>query len=292
MATTIDFEDTNKINWTDSDDFLYFAFGDFNSADYGLFRTSNSNRYTINLSPPTKDLTAEVPGGDGQYYFGTYYQPKVFDVNFSFEGLRLDQINTIKNVFSGKEIKELCFSEDCEHGITMDGDTSYPSIVNAKIYMAKVTGQPNIKTIAFNDGQDEKYSGEGTIQFTAYWPYARSYRPITNRRTTAAGATETEFTLTNNGIDTYFSFEASSGSKVTKIEIDNDNYVSALDGEYIESWDSKTGIIKSSKGIIGYESKGQGGLMSIPTNGVKITVSHQDTTGNKNLTFSYYQWYC
>jgi hypothetical protein len=69
-----------SLGWNGGDDFLHFAFGDFNSKNFAsggiIYRTSDSNRYNINLAPPMRDITAEVPSGDGQYYFGTFHQPK------------------------------------------------------------------------------------------------------------------------------------------------------------------------------------------------------------------------
>jgi hypothetical protein len=80
-----------SLGWNGGDDFLHFAFGDFNSKNFAsggiIYRTSDSNRYNINLAPPMRDITAEVPSGDGQYYFGTFHQPKVFDISFAFDNL-------------------------------------------------------------------------------------------------------------------------------------------------------------------------------------------------------------
>jgi hypothetical protein len=77
----------NNINWTEGDDFLAFAFGDFVSSNAGIIRTSDGDRYNINLVPPMQDKTADVPGGDGQYYFGTTHKPKVFSISFAFDNL-------------------------------------------------------------------------------------------------------------------------------------------------------------------------------------------------------------
>jgi predicted phage tail component-like protein len=136
----------SRITWNEGDDFIAFAFGDFDSKSIGLVRTSQSSRYEEYLSAPTKDLTAEVPGGDGQYYFGTYHQPKVFNVNFAFDNLTKRQIRELKRVFSGKEMRELTFAEEYN-----------------KIYMAKVTSQPNLKTLCFDVNGEEIYKGEGTV---------------------------------------------------------------------------------------------------------------------------------
>ena len=88
MAESIQWD---GLAWSEGDDFLHFAFGTFNSKSFSnggtIYRISNSNRYNIHLAPPMQDITAEVPGGDGQYYFGTHHKPKVIEVSFAFEGL-------------------------------------------------------------------------------------------------------------------------------------------------------------------------------------------------------------
>ena len=76
----------------------------------------------MNLVPPMQDKTADVPGGDGQYYFGTYHKPKVFDISFAFDCLTQEGLRKLKNIFAGKEMRELVFSEEPD-----------------KVYMAKVT---------------------------------------------------------------------------------------------------------------------------------------------------------
>ena len=141
--------------------FIAFSFGDFNTSDYNVgeksfVRTSDGDRYNESLAPDMMDKTAEVPGGDGMYFFGTNHRSKLFDISFAFENLTKADIRALKKAFSGKDIKELCFSEQSD-----------------KVYMAKVTGQPSIKTLAFDDGDEEVYKGEGSVSFTAFWPYAR-----------------------------------------------------------------------------------------------------------------------
>lgn len=126
----------NSLTWSEGDDFLHFAFGAFNSKSFSsggtIYRTSDSNRYNIHLAPPMQDITAEVPGGDGQYYFGTYHKPKVIDVSFAFEGLTKNEIQGLKRAFTGKELKELAFSEDVTYE---EGNVN-----DFRIYTAKVTG--------------------------------------------------------------------------------------------------------------------------------------------------------
>jgi hypothetical protein len=164
----------NSLNWTKDDDFITFAFGDFNSKSFGqvidnngkittpasyIIRTSDSDRYNIHLAPPMQDKTADVPGGDGQYYFGTTHKPKVFDISFAFDNLTKSQIQNLKQAFNGKEMRELAFAEDCTYTTTGDVTT----ISDYRVYMAKVTSQPNIKALCFVENGVEVYKGEGSV---------------------------------------------------------------------------------------------------------------------------------
>jgi hypothetical protein len=53
---------------------LDFKYGDNYASDFGLIRVSNGSRYNDNLLPTLNDKTADVPGGDGMYYFNSYYK--------------------------------------------------------------------------------------------------------------------------------------------------------------------------------------------------------------------------
>jgi hypothetical protein len=53
-----------------------------------------------------------------------------------------------------------------------------------KVYSAKVTGTATIKYIPFSEGETNRvYKGEGSIQFTCYTPFARSYKKFLNEYT-------------------------------------------------------------------------------------------------------------
>lgn len=106
-----------------------------------------------------QDKTVQVPGGDGTFYFGSYYTQRQFNVSFAFDDLTEQDIEVIRRHFGDKKIHNLIFDE-CPY----------------KIYSAKVTGTATIKYLAFNEGEGRErvYKGEGSIQFTCYNPFARS----------------------------------------------------------------------------------------------------------------------
>lgn len=298
----------NNINWAEGDDFLAFAFGDFNSKSFGeiidnsgniitpasyILRTSDGNRYNIHLAPPMQDKTADIPGGDGQYYFGTTHKPKVFDISFAFDNLTKSQIQDLKRAFNGKEMRELAFAEDCIY------DATNGIIVDSRVYMAKVTSQPNIKTLCFDTDEGEKYKGEGTVQLTAYWPYCRNIKYVDNivqsnadqgkRLILKKDNTTTKINLSNNGdIPSHFVFEVKGEAEISKLVFEAEESITTIEGEKITYWDSKTGIIKSGNEIIAYTGNG---LHHIPVDGENLTITYKESTIDQSAYIKYYNWY-
>ena len=141
-------------------DYIGFTYNGKHSSELGILRTSDGSRFNENLLPTMQDKTVQVPGGDGTYYFGSYFTQRQFSVSFAFDSLTEQQLAELKAHFGDKQIHDLIFDE-----------TPY------KVYSAKVTGTATIKHVPF-DGEDEIiYKGEGTIQFTCYYPFARAIEP-------------------------------------------------------------------------------------------------------------------
>ena len=137
-------------------DYVGFTFNNVHSSSLGIVRTSDGSRFNENLLPTIQDKTVQVPGGDGMYHFGSYYTQRQFNISYAFDDLTEEQLSRIKAVFGDKKIHELIFDE-----------------APYKKYYAKVTGQASIKHIPFGEGEHKRiYKGEGSIQFTAYDPYA------------------------------------------------------------------------------------------------------------------------
>lgn len=166
--------------------YLGFTYNKIHSSRFGIVRTSTSNRYDDGLAPGTSLKTATVPGKDGAYFFGGQYSPRQFTINFAFDGLTDVQLRELRKWLSGKEIYDLIFDE-----------SPY------KIYSAAVTGTSVVKHLSFPKNptewgeheatyeglyygklkdedpapeltRDVVYKGEGSVQFTCYFPFARS----------------------------------------------------------------------------------------------------------------------
>ena len=141
-----------------SNDYVGFTFNGIHSSELGIVRTSDGSRFNENLLPTLQDKTVPVPGGDGAYFFGTYYTQRQFNIQFAFDEMTEKQLVKLKKWLGDKKIHELIFDE-----------TPY------KAYKAKITGSAVIKYIPFSEGATNRvYKGEGSIQFTAYFPFARS----------------------------------------------------------------------------------------------------------------------
>lgn len=137
-------------------DYIGFTYNGKHSSDLGIVRTSNGSRFDESLLPTMQDKTAQVPGGDGTYYFGSYYTSRQFSVSFAFDNLTEEQIAQLKSHFGDKKIHDLIFDE-----------RPY------KTWRAKVTGSATLKYVPFAESETNRiYKGEGTIQFTCYQPYA------------------------------------------------------------------------------------------------------------------------
>lgn len=159
-------------------DYVGFIFNGKHSSDLGIVRTSNGSRFDENLLPTIQDKTVQVPGGDGTYFFGSYYTQKQFTIPFAFDSLTEEKFKELKNWLGDKKIHDLIFDE-----------------APYKIYKAKVTGSATIKHIPFGEGETNRlYKGEGSIQFTCYQPYARSrFKTLEEYKYTKISISEGDF---------------------------------------------------------------------------------------------------
>ena len=176
-----------------SGDYIGFSFNGVHSSDLGIMRISDGSRFNENLLPTIQDKTVQVPGGDGTYYFGSYYTQKPINISFAFDSLTEEQLALMKKTFGDKKVHSLIFDE-----------------APFKVYQAKVTGTASIKHLVFEEGTTNRiYKGEGSVQFTAYNPYAVSKYKVLEQYTDCTNQLEwveasgilTEEERKNHGID-------------------------------------------------------------------------------------------
>ena len=172
-------------------DFTGFQFGDWKSHDEEdviVYRVSEGDRYNEILHPEIRDLTAEMTGMDGQYYFGSTYGPKQFDINIAFDSLTEEQFRKLKTVFSTKEPKRLIFDE-CPYKYYLAKlespiELSYVCFDEPKKELETTQGIPykdkngnktTIHTVMRNTNTYNRiYKGEGRISFICHYPFAKS----------------------------------------------------------------------------------------------------------------------
>lgn len=142
-------------------DFLGFTLGDIHSSQLNITRVSSGDRYTDILLPSFKDITAEAPGGDGMYYWNTFYTQKPFTLDFAYDDLRDEDLRALRKLFSFKGVQPLIFDE-----------------LPYKKYMVKCVAPPTFKYICFDYMEMRLYKGEGSINLVAYYPYALATSPI------------------------------------------------------------------------------------------------------------------
>lgn len=162
-------------------DFLSFSFmGVDSSEDLNIVRTSDGDRFDEDLTPEIKDVTVEVPGMDGEYFFGSTYGTRTFEISFAYDSLTEEQFRKLRKVYGQRRLGELIFSE-----------RPY------KRYIAKIESPIELSYICFDErrytddgsrgtgikdrvlrtiSEDTQriYKGEGKITFIAYFPFAKS----------------------------------------------------------------------------------------------------------------------
>lgn len=147
-----------------SGDFIGFTFNGVHSSDMGIIRTSDGSRFNENLLPASTDKTVQIPGGDGTYYFGSNYTQRQISISIATDELTETQFRQLKQWLGDKQIHPLVFDE-----------------APYKRYMVKTSSIPTLKFICFdnitkNNGEivvNRVYKGEGSLQFIAYFPFAR-----------------------------------------------------------------------------------------------------------------------
>lgn len=138
-------------------DFCGFRWGQIHSSDLNLVVVSSSDRYTKNLLPEIQDVSTEISGGDGQYYFGSTFTTRTFEVDVAFNKVDERGWRRIANFFATDKLQDLVFDE-----------------LPYKTYKAKLSTKPEFTYICFTDRDTNQrvYKGEGKLTFICYYPYA------------------------------------------------------------------------------------------------------------------------
>ena len=197
-------------------DFTGFSFDGIHSSQLNIVHVSSSDRYSEELFPEVKDKTIEIPNNHGEYYYGSTYGTRTFEIEIAFDSVTEKQFRQIRRLFSTTKICQLifderpykvyyakaespvelsyvCFDEPKKHvdesgtarGVRWIEETHTEEVINEE------TGQPTGETISIvervrepiypyirDEGTQRIYKGEGTINLICYFPFARQLYKI------------------------------------------------------------------------------------------------------------------
>ena len=138
-------------------DFVGFRFGSIHSSELGLYVVSSGKRYSKNLLPSISNVSTDIPGSDGSYYFGSIFKNQSFSVDVAFDSIDEPTWRKLSQIFANDKLQDLVFDE-----------------LPFKTYKAKVKSKPNFKHACFMDRETGQrlYKGEGKIEFESYYPFA------------------------------------------------------------------------------------------------------------------------
>lgn len=184
-------------------DFCGFSFNGHHSSEMGFIRVSDGSRYNENLGAEFQDRTVAIPGGDGTYFFNSYYTQKPISINIAFDSMTETQLRTLREVFNAKDVGPLVFDESPYKAyivklqnpvqlkyICFDKESSYSTTVISDLYGPR----------AVEPTHERVYKGEGTINFIAYKPYAES-RHLYLDDFMAAGTSDKMDLIAQNNMD-------------------------------------------------------------------------------------------
>ncbi len=138
-------------------DFVGFRFGNVHSKDLHILSVANGNRYTLNLLPDPTDNAMDIPGGQGQYYFGQQFKDRHFSLDIAFDNVDEKTLRRMQQLFSTDKPQDLVFDE-----------------MPYKTYRVKCEKAPEFKTVCFLNRETKQrvYKGEATLNFVSFTPYA------------------------------------------------------------------------------------------------------------------------
>ena len=138
-------------------DFRGFRFGKIHTSDLHLEVVSTSDRYEPRILPAPSDTTIDVPGSDGQYYFGSVYKNREITCNLAFDNVSEQIYRKIRQLFATDKLQDLVFDEE-----------------PYKTWRAKIKSKPEFKSLCFTDKEsgERVYKGTGKLVFICYFPYA------------------------------------------------------------------------------------------------------------------------
>lgn len=136
-------------------DFTGFTFNGIHSSEFNILRVSNGNRYQDVLIPDFSIESGDIPGGDGEYYFGSNFKRRTFETDIAY-----DNISEIGK----RRIKKWLHPDDNLHELIFD-ERPYVK------YFARLNKLLTVKELCFDTEKGRIYRGDGTIEFVIFFPF-------------------------------------------------------------------------------------------------------------------------
>ena len=253
-------------------DFLGFSFAGVHSSELNIVRTSDGDRFDEDLNPEIKDITVEVPGMDGEYFFGSTYGTRTFEINIAFNSLTEEQFRRLRQIYGRKQIGELifderpykkylvkiespiklsfiCFDEPKKTiGPARDGvrvaSRKTEEIINPETgeieTITTVTREQVTPYIVDTTRTERIYKGDGTISFIAYYPFAKSvYKQLPFNYV----LTSDEDIVENKKYFIYNNLTQLYDLVINPVQSEINTYYERVNREEVNSWAVSSGIL-------------------------------------------------
>ena len=176
-------------------DFTGFSFDGIHSSQLNIVHVSSSDRYEEELFPEVRDKTIEIPNNHGEYYYGSTYGTRTFEIDIAFDSVTETQFRKIRQLYSTSKVCELIFDERpykvyyakaenpvelsyiCfdEEDYTWDttGHRSKEKDPETGTYASGEYIPGSIDHKVYTGKKRRIYKGEGTISLICHFPFAR-----------------------------------------------------------------------------------------------------------------------
>lgn len=133
--------------------YVGFFFNGHHSAEFGICRVSDGDRYTINLAPTYKDITTDREGADGTWYERTEIISETYDISIASDVIDQTTLDELKEWLKPGVAGTLIFDE-----------TPYKGVV------AEIVNNPTFSFTPFGELGERTLKGTGKISFITYEP--------------------------------------------------------------------------------------------------------------------------
>lgn len=267
-------------------DFIGFTFNGIHSSELGIVRVSDGSRYNEVLLPNIEDAVVPVPGGDGSYYFGSYYRQRDFDISIAFDSLTESGLRKLKRHFGAKTMGDLIFDE-CPYKKYKVKVSSYPTLSyicfdeqETKKFESSITREElygkNSNSTEQNELYDSNmvriYKGEGNIRFTAYTPFARSVYKSLDKYDNINYTNKNEWKAASGMLENLNGYDDFRVTKFTKIYNPGDL---ETDFKLYFSFDGKPPSVDESETLLVIGKDGEP-IFSVDENGILLITNEDD----------------